>query len=239
MLRNLTVRDLQPEVMDQPNLEPHRHEQALAGLARVNGLSNISSAVWRPIACMAALRRLHELSVLDIASGGGDVGIGLARRAQSDGIRVLYTGYDVSPTAVSQAQRRAESFGVDADTKFAVRDVFAEPIDGSFDVVMCSLFLHHLDEVQAVELLARMRGAARRLVVVNDLLRSRLGYTAAHVVCRVVTRSDVVHYDGPQSVAAAFQLDEVRRLADRAGLSGAVLRKVWPFRFLLTWEPSP
>lgn len=83
-----------------------------------------------------------------------------------------------------------------------------------------------------------MRRAADKLVVVNDLLRSRIGYTAAQLVCRVVTRSDVVRFDGPQSVAAAFRLEEVRKLADRAGLRGTRLEKVWPFRFLLTWEPS-
>jgi 2-polyprenyl-3-methyl-5-hydroxy-6-metoxy-1,4-benzoquinol methylase len=149
---------------------------------------------------------------------------------------VRLTGYDVSPTAVAQARRRAAAAGIDAD--FAVHDLFAGPLDRQFDIVTCTLFLHHLDEMQAVGLLATMRRAADKLVVVNDLLRSRIGYTAAQLVCRVVTRSDVVRFDGPQSVAAAFRLEEVRKLADRAGLRGTRLEKVWPFRFLLTWEPS-
>jgi len=236
VLRSLAVRDLQPEILDQPGLDRDRHESALVGLARVNTLSKSDALVWDPIRKLANRRGLRELSVLDVASGGGDVGLGLVRRAQAAGIQIRLTGYDVSPIAVDRAQRRAQSLGVEAE--FVVHDVFAGPLDGPFDVVMCSLFLHHLDEAQAVEILDRMRAAARKLVVVNDLLRSRVGYAAAQVVCRVVSRSDIVHYDGPQSVAAAFRLDEFRNLADRAGLVGAALRKVWPFRFLLTWEPS-
>lgn len=237
MLRDLTVRDLRPEIMDDPDLSPQRHATALAGLARVNVLSHTAGLIWRPIAKMAARQGLRELSLLDIASGGGDVGMELIRHARAAGIRLRYTGCDISETAVAYARQRAESQGIEAE--FTVHDIFAEPLAGPFDVVVCSLFLHHLDESAAVELLRRMRDTARRLVVVSDLRRSRLGYALAHLICRIVTRSEVVRYDGPQSVAAAFRLDEVRRLAERAGLGGSHLHNIWPFRFLLTWEPSP
>ena len=132
--------------------------------------------------------------------------------------------------------RRATDLG--DRVRFEVRDVLAEPWDGSFDVVMCSLFLHHLDEQRATELLGRMAQAAKHLVVVNDLSRSRLGYLVALVACRTITRSDVVRVDGPRSVAAAFRPGEAVRLAERAGLQGAKVRRRWPFRFLLTWEPT-
>ena len=83
-----------------------------------------------------------------------------------------------------------------------------------------------------------MAQAARRLVVVNDLSRSRLGYLVAQIACRTITRSEVVRVDGPRSVAAAFRPGEAQRLAQRAGLHGAKVRRMWPFRFLLTWEPT-
>ena len=36
---------------------------------------------------------------------------------------------------------------------------------------------------------------------------------------KVLTRSPIVHVDGPRSVAAAFTVEEVRRLAGQAGLA--------------------
>jgi hypothetical protein len=72
--------------------------------------------------------------------------------------------------------------------------------------------------------------AARHLVVVNDLLRSRAGLLLAHVATRLLTRSAVVHKDGPLSVHAAFTPAEVLSLAERAGLQGAKVSRRWPCR---------
>src|SRR5439155_9017041 len=96
-----------------------------------------------------------------------------------------------------------------------------------YDVVMCSLFLHHLSDEQAPVLLRAMADAAGSLVLINDLRRSRLGYTLAWLGCRLLTRSPIVHVDGPRSVAAAFSPEEALRIAERAGLHGATISRHW------------
>jgi 2-polyprenyl-3-methyl-5-hydroxy-6-metoxy-1,4-benzoquinol methylase len=234
--RGLAQRNMQPEIMDQPDLDRSRHLAALGGLAHVNWFSRSAGIVWGPIRRLAHRMHSQTLRVLDLGSGGGDVAIALARRARRHGLELEIVGYDLSPTAVEYARSRAADLGI--GVRFEARDVFAQSWDGPFDVVMCSLFLHHLEEERAVDLLARMAQAARHLVVVNDLSRSRLGYLVAQVACRTITRSDVVRVDGPRSVAAAFRPCEAARLARRAGLQGARVRRTWPFRFLLTWEPT-
>ena len=42
--------------------------------------------------------------------------------------------------------------------------------------------------------------------------------------------------DSLRSVEAAFTLPEVYSLVRQAGLEGAALRRIWPCRFLLTWN---
>jgi len=237
--RSLTSRDLRPELMDQPGLAVDRHRQALAGLARTNVLSGSSRSLWKRIRRrLTAHGAVSKLSLCDIASGAGDVAVGLGRLAGRDGVKLRVTGFDISPVAVETAQSRAKAEGVAA--RFMVRDVLACPLEtlGRFDVVTCSLFLHHLTSDQAVELLRRMATMARRLVLVSDLKRGRLGYTVAQVVVRLVSRSKVVHYDGPQSVAASFTIDEARSLAQRAGLVGAEIERTWPFRYLIASEQA-
>ncbi len=103
-------------------------------------------------------------------------------------------------------------------------------------MVMCSLFLHHLDEEQARGLLQRMRQAARYLVLVNDLRRSLFGYALAYLGTRILSASHIVHVDGPLSVQAAFTIPEVRQLAKSAGMTEATVSRRWPCRFLLTWR---
>jgi 2-polyprenyl-3-methyl-5-hydroxy-6-metoxy-1,4-benzoquinol methylase len=230
-MADLTRRRLEPEVMDDPGLDPELHAGALRGLARINALSGSARSFW------PAIRRLAPVRVLDLACGGGDVAVRLAVRAKREGVRAEFAGCDISPTALNVARRRAESAGVAVE--FFRRDLFADGPPAGYDVLTCSLFLHHLDETQAVTLLRQMSESAGRLVLVNDLRRSGVGLLLARVVTRVVTRSPVVHVDGPQSVEAAFTLPEVRSLAERAGLRGAEIRPTWPCRFLLTWHRAP
>jgi len=111
-----------------------------------------------------------------------------------------------------------------------------DDIPSDFDAIVCSLFLHHLDESAALQLLQKMGQAARPLVLVNDLERRTLGLLAARVVTRLLSASPVVHVDGPRSVEGAFTLDEARQLADRAGWAGAIATRHWPFRYLLYWR---
>ena len=56
-----------------------------------------------------------------------------------------------------------------------------------------------------------MADAAGRIVLVNDLVRSLPGFLLlAYPAPRLLTTSAVVHYDGPQSVRAAFTLGGTR-----------------------------
>ena len=220
--------------MDDPGLDPTEHARALRGLGRINWFSRSAAILWPSIARLARDRAGRPIRVLDLASGGGDVPIALARRAASAGLTVEVEGSDASAEAVRFATSQAEASG--APVPFRVLDALRDPIPAGFDVVSCSLFLHHLDRPDAARLLRSMAGAAARMVLVNDLARSRVGYGLAWVGCRLLSRSPVVHHDGPVSVAAAFTPAEALDLARESGLDGATVARRWPERFLLAWS---
>ncbi len=151
----------------------------------------------------------------------------------------------IQPKANKQAGelRFSESFtensGGDCESSLAFEqlDVLADPLPGRFDVTLCSLFLHHLEESAAVELLAKMATATDRLLLVSDLQRSRLGYMLVQAACHVFSRSRVVHVDGPRSVAAAFTEGELADLFCRANLEAVQISQHWPCRMLAQWHP--
>jgi SAM-dependent methyltransferase len=232
----LKQRRLQSEIMDRPDLNPRDHACALHGLARINWWSRSSNLLW-PALAGRAQHAAQALRVLDLATGAGDVPIRLSRRAYRTGIRLHLEGCDISPVAIAEAQHRGACAGV--DVRFFVHDALHGPLLSGYDVVMCSLFLHHLDHEQARTLLKRMAEQASGLVLVNDLVRSLGGLVLAHVGTRLLSRSYVVHSDGPRSVAAAFTLQELRALAEEAGLHGAEVGWRWPWRMLLTWSRPP
>ena len=236
-LSSRTCRCRQPELMDQPGLDLSEHIQALQGLRRINNVSRPGSVLWPAIARLARgkERKGRPLRVLDLATGGGDTPIKLDRQARRAGLNLEIQGCDISPQAVDYAQNQARAHK--ANVRFFVLDVVHDVLPSDYDVLTCSLFLHHLDETDAIILLRQMGKAARCLVLVDDLVRSRWGYCMAMVGCHLLSSSRVVHVDGPISVAGAFTPGEALSLAEQAGLQGATLTRHWPERYLLTWKP--
>ena len=223
-----------PELMDQPELDADAHVRALRGLGRINRVSRSDAILWPPLAGLASENRGAPIQVLDLACGGGDVVMALARRCGRMGLDIRFDGCDISPVAVDYASRKAAAVG--APVRFFRQDVLDQPIPDGYHVVTCSLFLHHLGEDQAVMLLRKMASAAGEFVLVSDLIRSRAGHLLARVACSLLSRSPIVRHDGPVSVGAAFRLAEVADLARSAGLAGARLTRHWPQRFLLSWS---
>ena len=232
----LQQRHRQPELMDQPGLSDAEHGAALEGLRRVNLLSTSVSKIWSALRAWAPTDpQRPPLRVLDVACGGGDVAIRLATRARQQQIPMTIHGCDLSPTALQLAREASQRAGL-PEMEFFVQDALRDPLPLDYDIIMCSLFLHHLDEVDALKLMQAMSTAARKAILIDDLQRTRWGYALCWVGCRILTRSKIVHTDGPLSVQGAFTVSEVQNLADQCGLPGARIQRHWPQRFLLSWE---
>lgn len=217
--------------MDGLELERARHLAALDALERINRVSRTASRPWAEI-LECTVGEAATVRVLDIACGGGDVLHELARRSARRGLDVELHGCDLSPVALARAEERAPR-GV--PVRWHLLDVLEDRLPGSFHIVTSSLFLHHLERDSAVALLRAMASVTERVLLVQDLRRSRLGYVLAWLGLMALTRSDVARRDGLVSVRAAFTLPEARALTREAGLRNALVRPCWPQRFALRW----
>lgn len=228
----LTGRRLDAELMDDPALDAAAHDAALRALSRVHHLSGTGVRLRRTLAQIAGtVPPGRPLRVLDVGCGGGDASLAAARwgRARKRSLEVV--ALDLSAQALAFARRRSDRAGL--DITFVQGDAVAALPDGPFDLVISSLFLHHLSDDQVSGLLD---GCARRSrhVVMEDLRRSRLGLLLAHVTLRLVSRSRVAWNDGPSSVRAGWRRRELAAVARRAGLVDAQVRWGWPERWILT-----
>jgi len=156
-----------------------------------------------------------EVLVADVGGGRGGLAARLVAALARDGrrARVIVVDRDAPP---------ASGGGV-----LAVRaDATALPFrEGAVDVVTASLLLHHLDPDAAARCLGEMRAAARRGVVVNDLLRSRLTLVLVTLVTRLFARHRFSRHDGPLSVRRAYSPRELTVLAGKAGIGRLVVRR--------------
>ena len=233
----LRVRHRVAEVMDDPGLDPALHRDALRGLGRINRVSRSAAAMWPAIeqACREHQAAGHRgrFRVLDLACGGGDTLIQLQQRAARRRLDIEWIGADISPVALGYARRQAQQAGAAVD--FIELDVLQQPVPAGVDLAMNSLFMHHLEEQQALAVLAAMRRGATK-VLINDLRRGPIAHAVTVLGTRLLSRSPVVHTDGPRSVRAAWTPQELLSLAERAGMSGCTVRPVFPWRMLLSWH---
>jgi 2-polyprenyl-3-methyl-5-hydroxy-6-metoxy-1,4-benzoquinol methylase len=169
--------------MDDPDLPADVHQQALIGLARLNLISGVSGKLYRH------LRRL----------------------AKRDGVELQITTTDISDTAVEAQLAAARQAGVKIDA--IEHDCLKNPLPNGFDVVACSLFMHHLERHQACGLMQSMQQATEGTIMVCDLDRTRLNLAMVAVASRIVTRSPIVHFDATASVRGAFTMQEFENMA--------------------------
>ncbi|HZT69498.1 MAG TPA: methyltransferase domain-containing protein [Terriglobia bacterium] len=116
-------------------------------------------------------------------------------------------------------------------------DVFSLPFrNGSFEVVICNLFLHHFSGREAEELLCRMGAIASEAVLINDLERHVLPYVFIRLAWPFA-RSRITRHDGAASVRQAYTKDELEALASRAGFAAFDVERLPAYRLgLMLWK---
>jgi SAM-dependent methyltransferase len=114
-------------------------------------------------------------------------------------------------------------------------DAFRLPFpEESFDFVLSSLFLHHFNDSEVVELLRGMYNIARRAILICDLERHILPYLFLPATRPLFRWQRITLHDGPISVRAAFRKPELAELARKAGVQEIVTRTRRPaFRVTL------
>jgi SAM-dependent methyltransferase len=223
--------------MDDPLIAEGDLSDALRDIATLNRWTLAGPMLWRRIAPLVDFNRRGSFTVLDVACGSADVSLHLLENLRRHGLDARLSACDLSPVAVSQAEECARRRGVE-DARFFVADAVRDDLGGPYDLVMSSLFLHHLPSEAGTQLLRRLASASRDLVVVGDLRRSRRGRLLARAGSRLLVRSPVVRFDAVASVDSAHTLEELEHLAEAAGLGDATIHRIWPQRMVLLWRRS-
>ena len=204
------------ELMDGP-VDPAALAGNLGDLAKANRWLGGVSLTLRAMGKLSAdLPSGSCLSVLDVATGGADIPRAVVAWAHRRGLRPRLVATDLNTQMLSLAGRTTGRW---AELRFAAADACRLPFaNGSFDLVMCSLALHHMLPAEAVAMLREMRRVARRGVLVNDIVRCWHGYVGAWLFGHLLTRNPLTRHDGPLSFRRAYTCEEMLRLAAQAGL---------------------
>ncbi len=231
-LRSLKTRELTPEIMDDLSLDAQSHIEALQGLEKINSVSFAAAPIWAEIKRYFDAGNQKPVRVLDIACGGGDLARDLALRARKENLPLIIEGCDFNPRTVEYAR---EQTGIKKiPVSYFLLDALQTPIPERFEIIINSLFLHHLTTDELSLFFKKLASSPAKLIIISDLKRSIRGWLLAHLGGRIFSKSPVVHVDGPRSVRAALTAAEILRLTNAAGFSKVHIRSVWPMRYILT-----
>jgi ubiquinone/menaquinone biosynthesis C-methylase UbiE len=225
------------EILDDPVEDVGEYEHALAQIADVNRFLGGERALRMSLA--ALLGESDPVRVLDVGAGNGEVALGVARWAEARGRHWTVTGIDLSAEASAVAGRRVRTAALGGRVAVLRADGLRLPFgDKTFDAAYTVLTLHHFDDDAAVALLREMARVVRRLVIVNDLHRSRAAWLGARALAVSVWKDNrLTRNDGPLSVLRAYKPVELLALAERAGLKRPTVRHRVAFRLVLEAAP--
>jgi 2-polyprenyl-3-methyl-5-hydroxy-6-metoxy-1,4-benzoquinol methylase len=212
-----------PELMDRPQPVTAELESDLRNIRALNryfgsyALARLFLRRW--------IQPGAQLRVLDLATGSGDIPRLVIDYARKVGATVTVEAIDQQSSTLEIAR------GLSADhpeIDFKQGDVLSFGEDGQYDVVLCSLALHHFAEDAAVRLLERSRHLSRRFVLVSDLRRGFLATVGVYLLTTLIYRESMTRTDARLSAERAFSFREFGSLAERAGWKNFGHRK---FRF--------
>jgi SAM-dependent methyltransferase len=223
---------LVPEIMDRPGNEEKLLRADLRVLEDINrflgGYRIPLHYLWK---FLDPLQSAKALTILDLATGAADVPRAIATWARAQLVKVEITAVDGNPEILRIARENAADW---PEIHVEQQDLLALPYPAaSFDVVLCSLALHHFSEADAVAILRSINHIARGGWIINDLRRNRLAIGLSKLMAHTIITNPIARFDAPASCERAFTIAEWRAMAARAGMDHFTISRHRFFRMAL------
>jgi len=219
------------EAIDDPECDAETLRRTYAHLAIINKTLSRMGYLLRRHVIDDVARLGGSATVLEMGCGGGDVLAALARAGARAGVDLRLVGLDRDPRAVARARQTLEPYanarvevgGIDDLARF------------SADYVVCNHVLHHIPPDDVVAVLRKLRLAARRRLLVNDLERSAMAYRLYTALAAAAFHGSFVYADGRLSIRKGFRVPELEAACVQADFPpGFRVERVAPWRVVVT-----
>jgi ubiquinone/menaquinone biosynthesis C-methylase UbiE len=216
-----------PELLDTDSGTPDQVAASLQDLRNINRWFGGIGTSQSMLQSVAQSSGSHQISLLDVASGMGDLPKAVLQRLRRNGIELNVTLSDRSASHLDHSFRAVAA------------DVLSLPFrDNSFDVVTSSLFIHHLDPEQVIACVQESLRVCRRAVLINDVVRHPLHLLLVYSGLPLF-RSRLTHHDAPASVRQAYTVAEMRTMLEKIPRARVEIRPHFLFRMgVIVWKPG-
>jgi ubiquinone/menaquinone biosynthesis C-methylase UbiE len=225
-----THRSTQKEFLDAENILTEDLHQNL------RELNTINKWLGGHAVTIAGLEQFHlqkdqNYTIVDIGCGGGDTLKAMADWGRKQGLTLRLMGVDLKSDCITYARNFCKDY---PEISFIADDYKNLPgLNINPDIVVASLFCHHLHDKELALFLKTMSRLAKKGMVVNDLHRHPLAYYSIALLTKVFSKSYLVKNDAKLSVLRAFRKRELSQMASQLTGNRFSITWVWAFRWLL------
>ena len=168
------------------------------------------------------------ITIVDLGCGNGDILRDIAKFGRINEYSFKLIGIDANSAAIEYARELSKEYN---ELYFKTIDVFSEDFKKQpYDVVLCTLFLHHFKNDQLISFLKTTIQKATIGVVVNDLHRHKLPYYLFKII-GLFLNNKMVREDGLTSILRAFKKKDLEKISMQIKVHFSIQWK-WAFRYL-------
>jgi 2-polyprenyl-3-methyl-5-hydroxy-6-metoxy-1,4-benzoquinol methylase len=200
------------EMMDRPQPVSSELERDLRNIRRLNRWFG-SHALILSFA-RRWIRPKSQLHVVDLATGSGDIPRLITDYARRIDAQIQIDALDQQSATLEIAKTLSAGY---PNINFVEANALEWQAPEAYDIVLCTMALHHFSETDAVRVLRRCRELSRKFVLVSDLRRSLRGTVGVYFLTATLFREPMTKFDARLSMARAFAFSELGELARQAG----------------------
>ncbi len=231
---DFSKRSTLPEKMDEEGLPILTTQKALVEIEFINKWLGGYDVILNALSAMHWPER--TITIMDIGSGGGDMLRKISTWAKNNNKSARLIGVDRNPVMTEFAANQSLGF---SNIEFITMSVFdAQLLDIKADITMNSLFCHHFENPELVNLLRTMNQIASQSILINDLDRNWLAYYLIKILTKLFSKNELVKYDAPLSVARSLTRKEWKDILRQAGILHYSLRWMWAWRWQIIIHKS-
>ena len=230
MFLNTKLRTDKDEEMDDFSMKGEILRDALDKIAKINQLLGGNRLTLCGV--QKLIRNISNkeiITILDVGCGNGDMLRKLAHYGYKNNLNFQLIGIDANNFTINHAKQLSENY---SNISFFCHDIFEESFrELKYDIVLCTLTLHHFKDNQIINLLNVFYTNSKIGIVINDLHRNAIAYRLFQVICFVFNLNKMSRDDGLISILRGFKKKELVNYSNELKFNNYNIQWKWAFRY--------
>ena len=168
------------------------------------------------------------IKIVDLGCGHGDILRDIAKFGRKNNYSFKLIGIDANFAAIEYAKELSKEY---SELSFKAIDIFSEDFkEQSYDIILCTLFLHHFKNNELILFLKTTIRKATIGIVINDLHRHKIAYYLFKLIGFFV-KNKMIQEDGLTSILRAFKKKDLEKISKQIKAHFSIQWR-WAFRYL-------